>query len=165
MTKRDRGESDRRGKLIHWFGAVAALSLTATSAVMAAEATHPDPGPDIKTMCGTKPAVVALADGFGGNTWRKTTLAEFKDEASKCPNITKVLYTDATGDRQRTIATSTARRARRQRDRGHLFGDATLPAIRAAHGRRRRCPRRFADFRSGGRRFRRKCLSRPQRER
>jgi ribose transport system substrate-binding protein len=135
MTKRDRREFDRRGKFIHWFVAVAALSVTATSAAMAAEATHPDPGPDIKTMCGTKPAVVALADGFGGNTWRKTTLAELKDEASKCPNITKVLYTDATGDP-----------AKANSDINSLvaqgvnvivvypdFGDATLPAIRAAH--------------------------------
>ena len=50
--------------------------------------------PDISSLCGEKEMVVALADGFGGNSWRKITRAEFEDEAAKCPNITKVLYTD-----------------------------------------------------------------------
>lgn len=59
---------------------------------------------DISSLCGDKPMVVALADGFGGNSWRKITRAEFEDEASKCPNITKVLYTDAQADPQKAIS-------------------------------------------------------------
>ena len=50
---------------------------------------------DISKFCGDKEITVAYADGFGGNSWRKTTRAIFEAEAAKCPNITKVLYTDA----------------------------------------------------------------------
>ncbi|MDO8307504.1 MAG: substrate-binding domain-containing protein [Actinomycetota bacterium] len=60
--------------------------------------------PDITSLCGDKPMVVALADGFGGNSWRKITRAEFEDEAAKCPNITQVLYTDAQADPQKAIS-------------------------------------------------------------
>jgi ribose transport system substrate-binding protein len=92
-------------------------------------------GQDLSTMCGTKPAVVALADGFGGNTWRRTALAELRDEASKCPNITEVLYTDATGDPAK--ATSDINSLVAQGVNIIVvypdFGEATLPAIRAAH--------------------------------
>lgn len=56
---------------------------------------------DITALCGDKPARVALVDGFGGNTWRKTTYAEFEDEASKCANITEVIHTVADGDQQK----------------------------------------------------------------
>jgi len=60
--------------------------------------------PDITSLCGDQEMVVALADGFGGNSWRKITRAEFEDEAAKCPNITKVLYTDGQADPQKAIA-------------------------------------------------------------
>src|SRR3954471_9468254 len=49
---------------------------------------------DIKEFCGTKKIRVALSDGYGENSWRKITRAEFEDEASKCPNITEVRYTN-----------------------------------------------------------------------
>ncbi|WP_422733607.1 substrate-binding domain-containing protein [Micromonospora sp. WMMD558] len=59
---------------------------------------------DVAKFCGTKPIKVALADGFGGNSWRKTTRALFEAEAKKCSNITSVLYTDAQADPQKAIA-------------------------------------------------------------
>lgn len=59
---------------------------------------------DIAQFCGTKPVKVAFADGFGGNSWRKTTRAIFEAEAAKCPNITSVTYTDAQADTQKAIA-------------------------------------------------------------
>lgn len=59
---------------------------------------------DIDAFCGTEPLTVALADGFGGNSWRKITRALFEAEAAKCPNIAKVLYTDAQGDTQKAIS-------------------------------------------------------------
>jgi ribose transport system substrate-binding protein len=59
---------------------------------------------DISKVCGSKPMTVALADGFGGNSWRKITRAEYEAEAKKCPNIKKVLYTDANGDAQKAIS-------------------------------------------------------------
>jgi ribose transport system substrate-binding protein len=59
---------------------------------------------DIKSFCGTKPLTVAFADGFGGNSWRKITRKIFELEAAKCPNIKKVIYTDAQGDTQKAIS-------------------------------------------------------------
>jgi ribose transport system substrate-binding protein len=59
---------------------------------------------DMKEFCGTKPVKVALSDGWGGNGWRKITRAEFEDEASKCPNITEIRYTDANGNPQKQIS-------------------------------------------------------------
>jgi ribose transport system substrate-binding protein len=59
---------------------------------------------DIAQFCGTEPVKVAFADGFGGNSWRKTTRAIFETEARKCPNVTDVLYTDAQADTQKAIA-------------------------------------------------------------
>lgn len=58
----------------------------------------------ISKFCGTKPLTVALADGFGGNSWRKITRKIFEVEAAKCPNIKKVIYTDAQNDPQRAIS-------------------------------------------------------------
>lgn len=59
---------------------------------------------DISNFCGTKPIKVAFADGFGGNSWRKTTRAIFENEAKKCKNITSITYTDAQADTQKAIA-------------------------------------------------------------
>ncbi|MCI2956519.1 substrate-binding domain-containing protein [Agromyces atrinae] len=59
---------------------------------------------DISAFCGDEDITVALADGFGGNSWRKITRALFEAEAAKCPNITKVIYTDAQGDTQKAIS-------------------------------------------------------------
>ena len=59
---------------------------------------------DISEFCGDEEISVALADGFGGNSWRKITRALFEAEAAKCPNITDILYTDAQGDTQKAIS-------------------------------------------------------------
>ncbi len=58
----------------------------------------------VSNFCGTKPVKVALSDGMGGDSWRKITLAEFKDEAKKCPNITEIRYTDGQGNPQKQIS-------------------------------------------------------------
>jgi len=58
-------------------------------------------GADISTMCGTKPMTVGLADGYGGNTWRRIAQAEIKEELSRCPNVKQFLYTNANGDPQK----------------------------------------------------------------
>src|SRR4051794_27079929 len=49
---------------------------------------------DMKTLCPKKETTVAIADGNGGNTWRRIARQEMVEEASKCPNI-KTVYTDA----------------------------------------------------------------------
>jgi len=115
--------------------AIAAALTWTTVSPNADEAAGMPRGADIRTMCGTKPTVLALADGFGGNTWRKTALAEMKDEASKCPNIKRLLYADAAGDLAK--ANSDINSLVAQGTNILIiypdFGDATLPAIRAAH--------------------------------
>jgi ribose transport system substrate-binding protein len=58
---------------------------------------------DIKTLCGTKPVRVAMSVGVV-NVHRQIKLAELKDEASKCPNITEVGYADAGGNPEKELA-------------------------------------------------------------
>jgi ribose transport system substrate-binding protein len=58
----------------------------------------------IEKYCGTKPLKVAYSDGWGGNYWRHITRAEFEDEASKCPNIEMVRYTDGEFKAEKQIA-------------------------------------------------------------
>ena len=88
--------------------AVVALAMTLTAsaknaAPAAAKAGVPAEAFDIRKLCGTKPISVALADGFGGNSWRKITRAEFENEAAKCKNL-KVSYTDGQNNPQKAIA-------------------------------------------------------------
>jgi len=78
-------------------GLMTVLSLPAH----ATDSVTADQGLDIRTMCGTKPVILGVADGYGGDSWRKIKNAELKDEAAKCPNITKILFTDASGDPQK----------------------------------------------------------------
>jgi len=88
----------------------------------------------ITDFCGTKPMIVGFADGFGGNSWRKITRAELEDEASKCGNIEKVLYTDAQADPQKAISDINGLVAQGV-NALVVFADAgaaVLPAIKAA---------------------------------
>ena len=87
------------------------------------------------SFCGTKPIKVALATGFNGNSWRQITRAELEDEASKCKNITEVLYTDGQLNPQKAISDIQGLVAQGT-DAIVLFpdaGPALLPAIRAAY--------------------------------
>jgi ribose transport system substrate-binding protein len=59
---------------------------------------------DISKYCGTKELRVAYSDGWGGNYWRQITRAEFEDEASNCPNIKVVRYTDGEFKAEKQIA-------------------------------------------------------------
>jgi ribose transport system substrate-binding protein len=54
--------------------------------------------------CGSEEITIALADGFGGNSWRQITRAEFEDEAKKCPNVKETVYTDGQGNTQKAIS-------------------------------------------------------------
>jgi ribose transport system substrate-binding protein len=89
---------------------------------------------DITPLCGTKPAVVALTDGFGGAAWFKTTAQEFRDELSKCKNVTKVIYLNANGSQQKynsDINTLVSQKVDVLVSFTH-FGDASLPVLRNA---------------------------------
>jgi ribose transport system substrate-binding protein len=89
---------------------------------------------DITAMCGTKPIVVGVSDGYGGNTWRKTALAELKDELSKCSNVKRVIYSNANGDQQKSNADINSMIAQGVNVLIVLpdFGAVQVPAMRAA---------------------------------
>jgi ribose transport system substrate-binding protein len=91
-------------------------------------------GADITPMCGSKPAIVALTDGYGGDTWRKITQAEFRAEAAKCPNIKKVIYANANGDQQKSNSDINSLVAQGVNVLVSFtdFGDAMLPAFKNA---------------------------------
>ncbi len=84
-------------------GAGAAQSILPSKDQLGIVGTQADLQP-ISKFCGTKPIKVALADGFGGNSWRKITRAAFENDAKKCKNITKIIYTDANGDAAKAIS-------------------------------------------------------------
>ncbi len=120
-------------KKIGVLSAACAVAALASSASLAQSA-RVDQGGDIKPLCGTNPIRIALIDGYGGDTWRKITLAELKDEASKCSNISDIQYTDAGGDPQAYNAAINSYSAQ-----GFDiifaftdFGDAATPAYRSA---------------------------------
>ncbi|GAA1002024.1 substrate-binding domain-containing protein [Subtercola frigoramans] len=68
------------------------------SSAAAGAVTHVEGAP---SWCGTKPISFALLDGFGGNSWRLVTTASGKDEASKCPSVTKFTYADGQGSTEK----------------------------------------------------------------
>jgi ribose transport system substrate-binding protein len=82
------------------------LGLAVSAGLFAAVARADDASkhPDIGPMCGTKPMVFGLSDGYGGNTWRRTALEEIKDELTHCPNVTRFIYSNANGDPQKAIS-------------------------------------------------------------
>ena len=73
------------------FAALAGATMLCAPGMVLAQDVFADIGADITPMCGTEPVTVALTDGFGGNTWRLTSFAEFQDEAAKCANIEDVI--------------------------------------------------------------------------
>jgi ribose transport system substrate-binding protein len=82
------------------------LGLVASSglfgaAAQAGEGSSPSSQPDIGTMCGTKPIIFGLSDGYGASTWRKIVLEELKDELSHCTNVQRFIYSNANGDPQK----------------------------------------------------------------
>jgi ribose transport system substrate-binding protein len=60
---------------------------------------------DIKDHCGTAPIKVGyLKSNGGGTAWTAQALAEFKDEASKCPNIKDVQYAEGVNNQAKAIS-------------------------------------------------------------
>lgn len=120
-------------KTLECFAAVAAASVTATS-TYAAEDSVMSKHADISPMCGTKPMVVGLSDGYGGDTWRKTAIAEMKDELSKCKNVTRFIYSNANGDQQKANSDVNSMVAQGVNVLVMLpdFGAAQIPSMRAA---------------------------------
>ncbi len=87
------------------------------------------------SWCGPKQASLALLDGYGGNSWRQVTTASGKEEALKCPSITKYEYADGQGDTQKSISDVKAMAAKGI-DALVVFpdaGPAMLPAITSVY--------------------------------
>jgi ribose transport system substrate-binding protein len=116
------------------FSAKKTLMLAAAATTMAlgwstlAQAENP-------SWCGPKQASLALLDGYGGNSWRQVTTASGKEEALKCPSITKYEYADGQGDTQKSISDIKAMAAKGI-DALVVFpdaGPAMLPAITSVY--------------------------------
>lgn len=84
-------------------GSLAACGSNSTSANTAANSGAANTG-DTPSWCGTEPITVGLSVGNQGNAWVNTTVATYKAEAAKCPNITNVLTTNANGNPQDAIS-------------------------------------------------------------
>src|SRR5207244_6781660 len=54
--------------------------------------------------CGPKQASIALADGFGDNTWRELTRYSAVTVAAECPSVTKYVYANGEGNTQKAIS-------------------------------------------------------------
>jgi len=110
------------------------FALAAAAAVMALGCSNVAQAA-IPSWCGPKKATLALLDGYGGNSWRQVTTASGKQEALKCPSITKYEYADGQGDTQKAISDIKAMAAKGI-DALVVFGDAgpaVLPAITSVY--------------------------------
>src|SRR5438128_3777734 len=116
-------------KLAGLAGVAAGFGLAATvGAGVAGTAAAP-------SWCGAKKITISLSDGFGGNTWRRITEAEARDEANKCPAVTKFIYTDGQGNTQKAISDLNSLVAQGV-NAMIVFADAgkaVLPALRSAY--------------------------------
>ncbi|HET9894142.1 MAG TPA: substrate-binding domain-containing protein [Streptosporangiaceae bacterium] len=54
--------------------------------------------------CGPNQASIALADGFGDNTWRELTRYSAVTIAAQCPSVTKYVYANGEGNTQKAIS-------------------------------------------------------------
>ena len=85
--------------------------------------------------CGPSQATIALADGFGDNTWRELTRYSAVTIAAQCPSVTKFVYTDGQGNTQKSISDIQGLAAQGV-NAMVVFpdqGKAVLPAIRQAY--------------------------------
>src|SRR5260370_25243459 len=54
--------------------------------------------------CGSQKASIALADGFGDNTWRELTRYSAVAVAAQCPSVTQYTYANGEGNTQKAIS-------------------------------------------------------------
>ncbi|HEY4281083.1 MAG TPA: substrate-binding domain-containing protein [Conexibacter sp.] len=114
-------------------GSPSASSSTGSSSSGAA--TTSDTSSGAPSWCGSREITLALADGFGDNNWRQITTAEARDEAAKCPAVTKFVYTDGQGNTQKSISDIQGLTAQGV-NAMVVFpdqGKAVLPALRSAY--------------------------------
>jgi ribose transport system substrate-binding protein len=92
---------------------------------------------DFSKYCGTKPVVVGVLDGYGGNAWATGKSALVKQLAESCPNVTSVKYADAGGDVQKYISAINSFVAQGVNiiETFDYMGQPTVPAFRAAQAK------------------------------
>ena len=107
--KQEERKMKSRTRIAAIFGSVAAVSMVLAGCGSSGGQTN-GPGGAVThvtgapSWCGTKKIDFALLDGFGGNSWRLVTTASGKDEAAKCPSVTKFRYADGQGNTQKAIS-------------------------------------------------------------
>ena len=106
----------RRSRRIIGASALAALSLTmaacssggsSSGGTAAGGTTAGGAGGAVNSKypwCGPKQASIALADGFGDNTWRELTRYSAVTIAAQCPSVTKYVYANGEGNTQKAIS-------------------------------------------------------------
>ena len=100
-----------RRRLLAAASALAALSVTvaacggsSTSASGSSSGASQSKVSSKYPWCGPKQASIALADGFGDNTWRELTRYSAVTIAAQCPSVTKYVYTNGEGNTQKAIS-------------------------------------------------------------
>lgn len=88
---------------------------------------------DITPFCPDKPTKVSFVKANGGEVWTATSIAEFKAEAAKCPNL-DVSDANVTGGQQAAVTAYNAAVAQGNKVIVTIgdFGPALLPAIHKA---------------------------------
>jgi ribose transport system substrate-binding protein len=115
-------------------GLAAALVLTACGSADGGSSGGAAANGEVPSWCGPDKIVLGMTDGFGGNSWRLVTTAAARDEAAKCPSVTKFEYADGQGNTQKAIADVQGMVAKGV-DALVVFpdaGQAMLPALRSA---------------------------------
>ena len=102
-------QGSRRRRLTAGVSAAAVLSLAVAACSSGSSTDSSSAGGASKTVssklpwCGPKQASIALADGFGDNTWRELTRYSAVTIAAQCPSITKYVYANGEGNTQKAI--------------------------------------------------------------
>jgi ribose transport system substrate-binding protein len=116
MRQQPTGSIRRRSRRIIGASALAALSLamaacssggSSSSGTAAGGTTAGGGGGAVNSKypwCGPKQASIALADGFGDNTWRELTRYSAVTIAAECPSVTKYVYANGEGNTQKAIS-------------------------------------------------------------
>src|SRR6478609_7602514 len=106
MKQPPAGRTRRRSRLITGAAALATASL-ALAACSSSGNTGGGGGTAASSKypwCGPKQASIALADGFGDNTWRELTRYSAVTIAAECPSVTKYVYANGEGNTQKAIS-------------------------------------------------------------
>jgi len=100
----------RRRRVTIGMSAVAVLSLGVAACSSGGSSSAGGSGTQDKAVsskypwCGPKQASIALADGFGDNTWRELTRYSAVTIAAQCPSVTKYVYANGQGNTQKAIS-------------------------------------------------------------